>query len=115
MKASKPVGDDRFNAIGGGKLPDGHGGYIYASWTFVRLRLSASRVRFEPALWSNWITYKLPTWEASWDDLKAVTADGSRVRFIPKAGPVWTYSTLGGTDGIMAHVPLGLREVPGPS
>lgn len=99
--------------LGGGKLPDAKWGYINVNWPFVRLRLSATRVRFEPAFLRNWIVFRLPTWEATWDQLRVVTARGSKVHFIPKAGPTWTYFTLGATDRVMAHVPPELRQVEG--
>ena len=80
-------------------------GYTYIRWTLLRVRLSRTRVRFEPTLFTNWILFSLPTWEATWDDLTAVTAIGSHVRFTRKDGPELTYFAMGGTARVMACVP----------
>ncbi len=96
--------------LGGGKLPDAKGRYVNANWPFVRLRLSAARVRLEPSFLRNWIVFRLPTWEANWDQLRAVSARGNKVQFIPKAGPSCTYFSLGATETVLAHVPADLRQ-----
>lgn len=98
-------GADVLVELGGGKLPRDDWGYTYISWPLMRLRLSRTRVRFEPTLFTNWILFSLPTWEATWDDLTAVTAIGSHVRFTRKDGPELTYFAMGGTARVMACVP----------
>jgi hypothetical protein len=111
MKGSRTDANDLFVEIGGGKLPRSTWGYTYISWPLMRLRLSATRVRFEPSLFSNWILFRLPTWEAGWDELASVTAAGSEVRFTRKAGVELTYFTMGDTERLMAWVPERLRRV----
>ena len=102
---SKPVGDETLVEIGGGKFPDERWGYISASWPFVRLRLSPRGVRLEPALFSNWIVFKLPTWEAGWNDLQAVTVAWNGVRFVPRDGKEVKYITQV-SERVMTHVPV---------
>jgi len=70
---------DRVTRVGGGKVPDDTWGFINVSWPFLRVRLGAAGVRLEPSFLRNWIIFRIPSWEATWDELSGVSIDGSHV------------------------------------
>jgi hypothetical protein len=106
---SQSVSIYTFSTLGGGEWPDATWGYANATWPFIRLSLGPEGVRFAPALISNFLIFRIPTWTADWGEVSHVdptpgplTIVGGRLAFHTLQRKRWTFYATGGIDPILA-------------
>ena len=95
-----------FSMIGGGAWPDRTWGYASATWPFVRLRVGASGVKWEPSFIRNLVVFSIPTWEASWSEVRRAEVNGDNVTFHALDGKRWSFYTLGRRGSLIQQLRL---------